>query len=106
VPTLSLHREPESLGIPERFPEADSALGFDQTPFGFERHGQPSMPSLLSQMGQLRLFGDAEQEENGDWRGRDGFGGEHPLPAGETPRPFTLSSAVDIGAPAATASPP
>jgi glyoxalase family protein len=33
--TEIVHREPENLGIRKRFPGADFALGFDQTPFGF-----------------------------------------------------------------------
>src|SRR5262249_21583406 len=91
--------------MPERFPGADFALGFDPAPFGFEPRGQPSALLITKPMCQLRPIGDAEQEENADRHGRDGFGGEHPLPAGETPRPVPLkSSAVDIGAPAATAS--
>src|SRR4029077_16051576 len=62
----------QDYGVPERFPKADLALGFDQLALVLERVDEPAALLFGEPMGLVRPVGDEEQEEKPDEDGRDG----------------------------------
>src|SRR5262249_628714 len=99
-----VQREPKDLRVPERLPQADFAFGLDEPPFGFEVEISQLRSSPLSQCANCwRSVTQNNRKKPTSTVGIASAMNIHCQPA-RPHSPFSSRSAVDIGAPVATAS--